>query len=164
MKYLVVLVLVLLVALLQERLPALPPGLAGEGFGSLLLDASFILVLPIAWMCYLAFARVHALRQIQSLLARRVIFLLAGTLVQTMLVAGILWGVSNVYLEQGLELGQAIVYTLSEELYKYLLIHSVIAWLLVQKKKPTESPDGRLPKDLLRKGFPSGKKTKLAMN
>lgn len=131
MKYLAVLFAILLVAEFQDRIyPELVdfPVLERE---ELLFNSSFILTLPIAWVCTLAFSKLSTLKGINPLFVKRLAFLLVSTCLQLLVASVILYFV----IDGEISFEQVLGYLASQLLYQYLLVYSVVAWLLVKKKE-----------------------------
>lgn len=131
MKYLAVLLVILLVAGFQDRIVSYSEDFAVLKPPSLLLNASFILTLPVAWACHVAFQRLAVLREIRLLFWKRVAFMLVSTGVQLLLFSVILFLLSD----EVTNFAQVLRYLTSALLYQYLLAYSVVAWVLVRREK-----------------------------
>lgn len=134
MKYLAVLFVILLVAGFQDRIyPELVdfPVLERE---SAFFSATFIQVFPIAWVCALAFSKLSTLKGINPLFVKRLAFLLVSTCLQLLVASVILYFV----IDGEISFGQTLAYLASQLLYQYLLVYSVVAWVLVRREKSIE--------------------------
>lgn len=131
MKYLAVLLGILLVAGFQDRIyeeSVAFPVLEQE---RVLFSVSFLLIFPITWASHFAFAKIPLLSAIRRLFWKRVAFLLLSACMQLLLFSLIL----SLAFGENTGFIPALRYLASELLYQYLLVYSVVAWVLVKKEK-----------------------------
>jgi len=135
MKYLVVLIVVLLVAIFQDRLDFKSNEYAFYKSESFLFNSYFILILPIAWVSGIAFSNIAVLSRIQPVLFKRILFIIVATTLQILLFAGLVQVFSAMVSGQEIDFIWNLRYILAEDLYKFLLIYSVIALVLIRREK-----------------------------
>lgn len=134
LKYLIVLVLVLLVSIFQDLWSS-----SGEDFSdyyqdSVLPKIFWVLIFPVGFFLSSIFRRVSLLGKIRNLLVRRMLFVVIASLLHILLFAVLLNLVSVYFYEHTFTFNRNLEFAISHDLYKYLLIYSVIALLLVRKK------------------------------
>ena len=139
LKYLVVLVLVLLVTIFQDFLNSRTneyPFFASESF---LINSFWVLILPVSFLMNWLFQKVSIHDKLPNLFLKRFIFVLVATLIHMLLFAGLLHLISASFYEHTFRFMQNLQFAISENLYKYLLIYSVISLVLIKKKKQVKS-------------------------
>ncbi len=136
LKYLVVLVLILLVTIFQDYLHSRYNDYSFYASESFLFNTFWILILPVALILNRVFSKVLAFAKIPVLLVKRLLFVLLASIFHMLLFAGLVHLVSALFYEHTFTFLRNLRYTVSEDLYKYLLIYSVIALVLIRKKKP----------------------------
>lgn len=136
MKYLVVLVLVLLVTIFQDYLSSRYNDYSFYASESFLFNLFWILILPVALILNSVFSKISTLLNIPVLLVKRFLFVLLASLVHILLFAGLVHLISALFYEHTFTFFRNLRFTVSEDLYKYLLIYSVIALVLIRKKRP----------------------------
>ncbi|PZX57914.1 LytTR family DNA-binding domain-containing protein [Algoriphagus chordae] len=149
LKYLVVLILVLLVTILQDYLHSRTneyPFYASESF---LFNTFWILILPVAFLLNWLFQKVSISEKLPNLFVQRFVFVLVATVAHMLLFAGLVHLISASFYEHTFGFIRNLRYTISEDLYKYLLIYSVIALLLIKKKKPAKIEKARFLEQLI---------------
>lgn len=139
LKYLVVLVLVLLVTIFQDYLHSRYNDYSFYASESFLFNTFWILILPIALLLNLIFNKILVFAEIQVLLLKRLLFVFLASILHIMLFAGLVHLVSALFYEHTFTFFRNLKYTLSEDLYKYLLIYSVVALVLIRKKKTNQA-------------------------
>ncbi len=139
MKYLVVLVVVLLVAIVQDLLQSTSNDYSLYESDSFLYDSFFLWILPIAWVLHLAFSRIPGLYQIRSLFVKRILFVILATGLEILLFTGMIQVVTVWFHGQEFNFLNNLGYVISVDLYKYLLIYSLIALILIRREKRFKS-------------------------
>ncbi len=135
LKYLVVLVLVLLVTIFQDYLHSRYNDYSFYASESFLFNTFWILILPVSLILNLAFKKISSFVGIRVLLVKRLLFVFLASIFHILLFSGLVHLVSELFYEYTFTFFRNLKYTLSEDLYKYLLIYSVIALVLIRKKK-----------------------------
>jgi hypothetical protein len=137
LKYLVVLVLVLLVTIFQDFLHSRYSEYSFYAAEPFLFNLFWILILPVALILNSTFKKVPALATIQVLLVKRLLFIFLASIVHVFLSAALVHLVSGLFYSQTYAFFGNLKFTVSQELYKYLLIYSVIALVLLRKRTLT---------------------------
>ncbi|WP_296698480.1 LytTR family DNA-binding domain-containing protein [Algoriphagus sp.] len=138
LKYIVVLVLVLLVTIFQDYLHSRYNDYSFYASESFLFNLFWILILPVALLFNLVFKRISTLETIQGLLVKRLLFVFLASIFHILLFAGLVHLISALFYDHTFNFLRNLRFTLSEDLYKYLLIYSVIALVLIRKKNLIE--------------------------
>lgn len=134
LKYLVILVLVLLVTIFQDYLHSRYSEYSFYDAEPILFNLIWILILPVALILNSTFKKVPALATIQVLLVKRLLFIFLASIVHVFLSAGLVHLVSALFYSQTYVFFGNLKFTVSQELYKYFLIYSLIALVLLRKK------------------------------
>lgn len=140
MKYLVVLIVVLLVAIFQDRLHSKSNEYAFYESEWFLSNSYVILILPVAWISWIAFSNIRILGRVQPIFFKRILFVILATTLQIQLFAGLVQVVSAMVYAQDLDFICSLRYILAEHLYQFLLIYSVIALVLIRREKKPKIP------------------------
>jgi len=140
MKYLVVLIVVLLVAIFQDRLHFKSDEYVFYESAPFLSNSYVILILPVAWVCWISFSNIPVLSRIQPIFFKRILFVILATTLQILLFAGLVQVVSAMEYAQDLDFICSLRYILAEHLYQFLLIYSVIALGLIRREKKPKIP------------------------
>lgn len=135
LKYLVVLVLVLLVTIFQDYLHSRHNDYSFYASESFLFNTFWILILPVSLILNLAFKKVSAFNEIRILLLKRLLFVSLASIFHILFFSALVHVVSAVFYEHTFTFYRNLIYTISEDLYKYLLIYSVLALVLIRNKK-----------------------------
>lgn len=135
LKYLVVLVLVLLVTVFQDLLGSENPRFEKYYSEPLLRNMFWVLVLPIAFLSGGIFRKVSLLAKIPVLLIKRLLFVVLASAVHLLFFASLMHLASIVFYMERYSFSNNLRFAISEDLYKYFLIYSVIALVLVRKIK-----------------------------
>ena len=143
MKYLVVLIVVLLVATFQDYLHSRYNDYSFYASESLLFNMFWVLILPVALILTGLFTQVSALDKIRVLTVKRILFVALAAILHILLFAILIHVISALFYEHTFTFERNLRYTVSEDLYKYLLIYSVIALILIRNKIPTGKPNSR---------------------
>lgn len=135
LKYLVVLVLVLLVTIFQDLV-----GSENERFSQyysepFLRNLFWVLVFPVALLLGNIFKNFSTLAKIPVLLVKRLLFVFLASTLHLLLLAGLIHLASLVFYEQTYSFTNNLRFAFSKDLYKYLLIYSVVSLVLIKKEK-----------------------------
>ena len=139
LKYLVVLILVLLVTIFQDYLHSRYNDYSFYASESFLFNTFWILILPIAVFLNMTFNKVPVLAGIRVLVVKRLLFVVVASIFHIILFAGFVHLLSAIFYEHTFTFFRNLSYTLAQDLYKYLLIYSVVSLVLMRKKKANES-------------------------
>lgn len=133
MKYLVILAFVLVVTILQDFLPgnSYYPGFNAH---PVFLNTFWILVLPIGMVFHRAFTHEGIFSTIHPLLLKRIIYSVLASVTHILLFATLVQLLSAPITGQSLQFSSALGFAISMNLYKYLLIYSVAALILIKRK------------------------------
>jgi len=132
LKYLVILILVLIVTIFQDLFPV-QSDFSDFNSTPLFLNTFWILVLPIA-MTLDGASRRSPLNSVHSLLLRRIIYTLLASIIHVVLFAALVQILSPL-IYQSFHFSTALAFAISMNLYKYLLIYSVVSLVLLKKNK-----------------------------
>ncbi|MEP0711386.1 MAG: hypothetical protein ABJC55_05640, partial [Algoriphagus sp.] len=138
LKYLVVLVLVLLVTIFQDYLSSKRNDYSFYASESFLFNLFWILILPVTFLLNRIFSTVSTFSKIRELWIKRLLFIILASILHIILFAGLVHVVSALFYSHTFTLLRNLGYTLSEDLYKYLLIYSVIGLMLIRKVVPAK--------------------------
>jgi two-component system LytT family response regulator len=122
---------------------------------SLLFNIFWILFLPVSLLVRLAFTRFKALRTIRPKWAIRPAFVLIATICHLLLFALLVFAISGLFYEHTFSFAGNLNYSISNDLYKYLLIYTAISLIPLPKKAEATASD-RHAEFLI---VPSGTKT-----
>lgn len=139
LKYLVVLVLVLLVTIFQDYLSSRYNDYFFYASESFLFNTFWILILPVAFLFNWFFQKDSVNKKLPNPFVKRLFFVLLTTLIHILLFASLVNLISALFYEHTFGFLRNLNYTISEDLYKYLLIYSVISLVLIRKEKPAQS-------------------------
>lgn len=157
-KFLVLLASVLAVAVLQDFLSSRYheyPFYASESF---LFNLFWILILPIAAGFRWIVLNLPFFQRLRSTLLRNILFVTVATVTHLILFSALAHLVSWLFYEHTFSFWRNLKYTVSQDLYKYLLIYGAATLLIFRKNKslnPT-SPSHGFKKNL---SFNSGRTT-----
>ncbi|MCE7055379.1 LytTR family transcriptional regulator [Algoriphagus sp. AGSA1] len=142
LKYLVVLLLVLLVTIFQDYLHSRYNAYSFYASESFLFNMFWILILPVSLIFNRAFTKNATLARIHVLWVKRIAFILLASFLHILLFAGMVHVVSALFYDHTFSFFANLNYTIAQDLYKYLLIYSVLALVLFRKEslKAEETP------------------------
>ncbi|MEB2773944.1 LytTR family DNA-binding domain-containing protein [Algoriphagus sp. D3-2-R+10] len=135
LKYLAVLVLILLVTIFQDYLHSQYNDYSFYASESFLFNMFWILILPVSIILNGFFNKVSALAGIRVLLAKRLLFVIFASIFHILIFAGLVHIISALFYGHTFTFFRNLNYTISADLYKYLLIYSVISLVLLRKNK-----------------------------
>lgn len=148
------LVVVLGITILQDFLQASYQSYSFYFSESLLFNLFWVLIIPVTFLLRLAFKKSKTLLKIQSKWTVRTLFVVLATVFHLLLFAFLVYAISGLFYEHTFGFLDNLVYSLSNDLYKYLLIYTAISLIpnpTSNAQKVSERPDFFL--------FQSGKKT-----
>jgi DNA-binding LytR/AlgR family response regulator len=160
MKFLVLLVIVLAVAVLQDFLSSRYHEYPFYASESLLFNLFWILIFPIAAGFRWIFLSLSFFQRLKSTLLRNILFVVMATATQLILFSALVHLVSWLFYEHTFSFWRNLNYTVSQDLYKYLLIYGAATLLIFRKSK---SQSHSIPSTSFKKNisFSSGKTTLL---
>lgn len=153
-SFLVLLVVVLGITIFQDFLQARHQSYSFYFSESLLFNLFWILIIPVIFLLRFAFRRSKIFLSIHSKWASRSLFVLVATVLHLFLFSFLVFSVSGLLYDHTFGFLDNLVYSISNDLYKYLLIYAAISLIPDQASKAqkvTERLDFLL--------FQSGKKT-----
>ena len=139
LKYLVVLVLVLLLVVLQDLLRPKDQDFSSFYSEPFLRNAFWILIFPITILLNLIFRKASTITRIRVLLVKRLLFAVIASVLHIFIFAMLLNLVSAYFYEHTFAFKRNLGFAISRDLYKYLLIYSVLALVLVRKPRNVKS-------------------------
>lgn len=139
LKYLLVLILILLVTVFQDFMHSQDFDHSVYETEKRLINSFWILIFPVALVWNLLFKKIGLLANVPVLLLKRLLFILLATVSHILVFAGLAAFFSEHFYGQNLPFSMNLRFTVSEDLYKYFLIYSIIALLLVRKHKNVKS-------------------------
>ena len=128
-------ILVLLVTIFQDLVGSENQYYSQYYSEPLLRNLFWVLVFPVALLSSSTFKKFSFLAKISVLLVKRLLFVFLASTFHLLLFAGLMHLVTSVFYEQTYSFANNLQFALSEDLYKYLLIYSVISLVLVKKEK-----------------------------
>ena len=124
---------------------------------SLLFNILWALFLPITLLARLVFKKSNTLRAIRPKWAVRPVFVLTSTICHLLLFAFLVFAISGLFYDNTFGFADNLSYSLSHDLYKYLLVYTAISLIPLPKSSEAETTDfAGSPEFLL---VTSGKKT-----
>lgn len=124
---------------------------------SLLFNIFWPLFLPITLLARLVFKKSKTLRAIRPKWAARPVFVLTSTICHSLLFAFLVFAISGLFYDNTFGFADNLSYSLSHDLYKYLLVYTAISLIPLPKSSEAESTDfAGHPEFLL---VPTAKKT-----
>lgn len=127
LKFSVALVLIVLATIFQDYLQARYQSYSFFFSESLLFNLYWILILPVALLVRMAFRRSKILSTIGSKWASRLLFVLMATVVHLFFFAFLVFSVSGLFYDHTFGFWENVFYSVSNDLYKYLLIYSGVS-------------------------------------
>lgn len=147
LKFLGVLVLILLTTIFQDFLQAKYQSYSFYFSESLLFNLYWVLILPVTFLLRFAFRSSKVLLHIRSKWASRSLFVLMATILHLFLFAFLVFSLSSLFYNHTFGFWRNLVYSISNDLYKYLLIYTAISLIPNQTsqnpeaQKVSERPD-----------------------
>lgn len=138
LKFLGVLVLILLTTIFQDFLQAKYQSYSFYFSESLLFNLYWVLILPVTFLLRFAFRSSKVLLNIGSKWASRSLFVLMATILHLFLFAFLVFSVSSLFYNHTFGFWRNLVYSVSNDLYKYLLIYTALSLIPNQKSQNSE--------------------------
>ncbi|GAA0877502.1 LytTR family DNA-binding domain-containing protein [Algoriphagus jejuensis] len=122
---------------------------------SFLFSLYWVLIPPIAFALKYALDRFGLAKLSLSIWTRRIYFVLAAMVAQILFFPLLVWLISALFYEHTFAYSQTLFYSVSEDLYKFLLIYAILSLLIFPRKipKPPKSSEQLL--------IQSGRKTQI---
>lgn len=146
-SFILLLVIVLGITIFQDYLQARYQSYSFYFSESLLFNLFWASIIPVTFLLRFAFRRSKILLEIRSRWASRAVFVLFATTIHLFLFALLVFAVSSLLYNHTFGFWRNLVYSVSNDLYKYLLIYTAISLIPHQKsqnseaQKATEHPD-----------------------
>ena len=155
--FIFLLVIVLGITIFQDFLQAKYQSYSFYFSESLLFNLFWVLIIPVTFLLRLAFKKSKTLLKIQSKWTVRALFVLLATVLHLLLFAFLVYAISGLFYEHTFGFLDNLVYSLANDLYKYLLIYTAISLIPMQKSpNPEIQKSGKYPNFFL---LHAGKKT-----
>ena len=126
-KFSVALVLIVLATIFQDYLQARYQSYSFYFSESLLFNLYWILILPVALLVRVAFRKSRFLSTLRSKWASRLLFVLVATVVHLFFFAFLVFAVSGLFYDHIFGFWENVVYSISNDFYKYLLIYTGVS-------------------------------------
>lgn len=147
LKFLAALIVILLTTIFQDFLQSRYHSYSFYFSESLLFNLYWALIIPVTFLLRFAFRRIKTLLEIRSKLASRSLFVLMATILHLLLFSFLVFLVSSLFYNHTFGFWRNLVYSVSNDLYKYLLIYTAISLIPNQTSQnpeaqiATERPD-----------------------
>lgn len=138
-KFLVVLIVILGVAVLQDSMSSADDDYSFYGSDIFFFSVRWILIFPIAVFLNILFKKIGLFAKIKILFTKRILFIGMASIVQLLLFSIVVHLMSAIFHNQTFFFQQNLQFAVSQDLYKYLLIYSVIALILIRKRMKVNS-------------------------
>lgn len=147
LKFLAALIVILLTTIFQDFLQSRYHSYSFYFSESLLFNLYWALIIPVTFLLRFVFRSSQIILKIRSKWAIRSFFVFLATTLHLLIFAFLVFSVSGLFYDHTFGFWENVVYSLSNDLYKYLLIYTAIS-LIPNKasqnpevQKATESPD-----------------------
>ncbi len=140
LNFLGALLLILLATIFQDYLQARYQSYSFYFSESLLFNLYWALIIPVTFLLRFAFRRSNMLSEIRSKWASRSLFVLAATVLHLYLFAFLVFSVSGLFYDHTFGFWENLVYSVSNDLYKYLLIYTAISLI---PNKTSQNPEAQ---------------------
>ncbi len=139
-SYIGVLVIILSVTILQDFLHSKFNSYSFYLSESLLFNLFWALLIPIGFGLRYSFQNLSLLRETRSQFLRKILFVFAGSIVHILAYSALIFGISEMFYSHTFGFGKNLIYTISQDLYKYLFIYAAISLVVFRKKKGVKIP------------------------
>lgn len=138
LSYLGILVVILVVTILQDFLHSKFNSYSFYLSESLLFNLFWVLVIPIGFGLRYTFQQLPILRTIKSRFLQEILFVFAGSIIHIVAYSALIFGISALFYSHTFGFGGNLMYTISQDLYKYLFIYAAISLLVFRKKQDSK--------------------------
>lgn len=138
LKFLAILLVILFATILQDYLQARYQSYSFYFSESLLFNLYWALIIPVTFLLRYGFRKSKILFRISSKWANRSLFVLVATILHLFLFALLVFSVSGLFYDHTFGFWENLVYSVSNDLYKYLLIYSAISLIPNQPSQNSE--------------------------
>lgn len=138
--YLGILILILAVTIFQDFLHSKFNSYSFYLSESLLFNLFWVLVIPIGFGLRYLFQKISLLQKLKRPLLRNIFFVFAGSIIHILVYSATIFGLSALFYSHTFGFGENLIYTISQDLYKYLFIYAAISLLIFRKKKEVKIP------------------------
>ncbi len=151
LSYLGVLMLILVVTILQDFLHSKFNSYSFYFSESLLFNLFWVLVIPIGFGLKYIFQKLSLLRTITSRFFQKILFVFAGSILHILTYSALIFGISAMLYSHTFGFEENLWYSISQDLYKYLVIYAAISFLVFRKKLEQQAADfnPKLPDQLV---------------
>lgn len=145
--FLFLLTVILAVTIFQDYLQSRYQSYSFYFSESLLFNLFWVLILPVTFLLRYTFRKSKIILEINSRWAVRSLFVLVATILHLLLFALLVFSISGLFYDHTFGFWRNLVYSVSNDLYKYLLIYAAISLIPNQTsqnpeaQKAKESPD-----------------------
>jgi two-component system, LytTR family, response regulator len=155
--FLFFLVIILGITIFQDYLQSRYQSYSFYFSESLLFNLFWVLVIPVTFLLRFAFRKSKLLLGMHSKWASRSLFVLMATILHLLLFAFLVYSVSSLFYNHTFGFWRNLVYSVSNDLYKYLVIYTAISLIPTQTSKNPEVQKVSVRPDFLL--FQTSKKT-----
>ncbi|WP_175454131.1 LytR/AlgR family response regulator transcription factor [Algoriphagus alkaliphilus] len=135
--FLLLLVVVLAVTIFQDYLQSRYQSYSFYFSESLLFNLFWVLILPVTLLLRYTFRKARIILRINSKWAVRSLFVLVATILHLLLFSLLVFSISGLFYDHTFGFWRNLVYSVSNDLYKYLLIYTAVS--LIPLEKPTDT-------------------------
>ncbi|MFN3996819.1 LytR/AlgR family response regulator transcription factor [Algoriphagus sp.] len=155
--FLILLVIILGVTIFQDYLQSRYQSYSFYFSESLLFNLFWALILPVTFLLRYTFRKAKIILRINSKWAIRSLFVLVATILHLLLFAFLVYSVSSLFYNHTFGFWGNLVYSVSNDLYKYLLIYTAVSLIPLERPTDTKLQESREYPDFLL--LQTGKKT-----
>lgn len=141
LSYLGILLVILLVTILQDFLHSKINSYSFYLSESLLFNLFWVLVIPIGFGLRYTFQKLSILQVIKNRFLQKILFIFAASIIHILAYSALIFGISALFYSHTFGFRANLMYTISQDLYKYLFIYAAISLLVFRKKQEEKSVD-----------------------
>jgi two-component system, LytTR family, response regulator len=155
--FLLLLVVVLAVTIFQDYLQSRYQSYSFYFSESLLFNLFWVLILPVTFLLRYTFRKARIILRINSKWAVRSLFVIVATILHLLLFSLFVFSISGLFYDHTFGFWRNLVYSVSNDFYKYLLIYTAVSLIPLEKPTATKLQLSRAHPDFLL--LQTGKKT-----
>lgn len=137
LKFLAALFVILIATIFQDYLQARYKSYSFYFSESLLFNLFWVLILPVTFLLRYTFRKARIILRINSKWAVRSLFVLVATILHLLLFSLLVFSISGLFYDHTFGFWRNLVYSVSNDFYKYLLIYTAVS--LIPLEKPTDT-------------------------
>lgn len=137
LKFLAALFVILIATIFQDYLQARYKSHSFYFSESLLFNLFWVLILPVTFLLRYTFRKARIILRINSKWAVRSLFVLVATILHLLLFSLLVFSISGLFYDHTFGFWRNLVYSVSNDFYKYLLIYTAVS--LIPLEKPTDT-------------------------